>query len=479
MTAGLPRPLSRRRFESRDQALFVELSGDENPIHTDPIAARRTIMGAPVVHGVHLALRAIEALRANHFYARGNNLISIGARFPRPTYLGDVVEFRLSEAAKGRCRIESYVQQNLVLDLELIFGPGTGRNDARLAKLKPLRLQEQEFHELEGLSGALSVGVDARLARKQFPGLVVDLGLLGLAELLALTRLVGMRCPGRHSLFSQFDVAFDRHAKPGRMHFRVERTDTRFLRVDMTVEGARLGGKLTAFFRPAPQAQPTIAAVAACVARDEFRSSVALIVGGSRGLGETTAKIIAAGGGRPIVTYNSGKEDAAAVVREIRKWGGRCDALTLDVRRLGDKIERIFSRRTAPRTIYYFATPQIFAKRRDFFSRDLLQRFIDYYVGAFTAIIDAAASRSGVKLNIFYPSTVAVTEAPRELAEYAMAKRLAEEVCAFYNAHSDKIKIVVERLPRIKTDQTAVLFEIPAETSLSVMLPIVRRVELG
>jgi hypothetical protein len=65
----------------------------------------------------------------------------------------------------------------------------------------------------------------------------------------------------------------------------------------------------------------------------------------------------------------------------------------------------------------------------------------------------------------------------REMAEYAMAKRVGEELCAFYNQHAKEVEIIIERLPRIRTDQTSTLMPVPAEDALDVMLPLVRRME--
>ena len=73
--------------------------------------------------------------------------------------------------------------------------------------------------------------------------------------------------------------------------------------------------------------------------------------------------------------------------------------------------------------------------------------------------------------------SIAVTETPRELAEYAIAKRAGEDLCAFYNRYAKGIKIIVERLPRTKTDQTSTLLPLPAESALEIMLPIVQRME--
>jgi hypothetical protein len=58
-----------------------------------------------------------------------------------------------------------------------------------------------------------------------------------------------------------------------------------------------------------------------------------------------------------------------------------------------------------------------------------------------------------------------------------MAKRLAEEMCSFYNQNSRKLEIIVERLPRTKTDQTNSIIPLPAGEALEVMLPLVRRME--
>ena len=51
-----------RRFTINDQRDFAQLSGDWNPIHVDPIQARRLLFGEPVVHGIHLVLWALERL---------------------------------------------------------------------------------------------------------------------------------------------------------------------------------------------------------------------------------------------------------------------------------------------------------------------------------------------------------------------------------------------------------------------------------
>jgi len=50
-------------------------------------------------------------------------------------------------------------------------------------------------------------------------------------------------------------------------------------------------------------------------------------------------------------------------------------------------------------------------------------------------------------------------------------------LCDFYNRYSGQVEILIDRLPRIKTDQTSTLMEVPAEDALQVMLPLVSRME--
>jgi NAD(P)-dependent dehydrogenase (short-subunit alcohol dehydrogenase family) len=60
-------------------------------------------------------------------------------------------------------------------------------------------------------------------------------------------------------------------------------------------------------------------------------AKVAIVTGGSRGLGKDMALSLAAKGRDVLLTYNSRKTEADAVVREIEKSGQRAVALQLDV----------------------------------------------------------------------------------------------------------------------------------------------------
>jgi hypothetical protein len=74
---------------------------------------------------------------------------------------------------------------------------------------------------------------------------------------------------------------------------------------------------------------------------------------------------------------------------------------------------------------------------------------------------------------VFCPLSVTVEEHPRELTECAMARRMAEDLCV------DDVRCIGERLPRLRTDQTAALVDLPSQDGARIVAARRRRASVG
>lgn len=77
-------------FTAADVAAFAQLSGDDNPIHTDAEAARRAGFDHEVVHGV-LVTSLISRLLGTRLPGPGTILLGQQLRYLRPVHPGDAV----------------------------------------------------------------------------------------------------------------------------------------------------------------------------------------------------------------------------------------------------------------------------------------------------------------------------------------------------------------------------------------------------
>lgn len=80
---------------SRDQALIYRLSGDYNPLHSDPSFAVRAGLDRPILHG--LCTFGFAARAALDVVGAGAVLTSMSARFAGPVWPGDTLNVDLQQ----------------------------------------------------------------------------------------------------------------------------------------------------------------------------------------------------------------------------------------------------------------------------------------------------------------------------------------------------------------------------------------------
>ena len=74
-------------FSPADVEAFARLSGDDNPIHLDDVAARAAGFDGPIVHGA-LVLGLVSRLLGTRVPGPGTIYLGQEVRFSRPVYPG-------------------------------------------------------------------------------------------------------------------------------------------------------------------------------------------------------------------------------------------------------------------------------------------------------------------------------------------------------------------------------------------------------
>jgi len=453
---------------------FARVTGDYNPIHMSDIAARRTQAGRALTHGMHSGLWALDAL-----IAKGTcppDLETFKVKFSRMVFVGETVGLRVTRQNGPLVSAQVGVGDLLTATVSAKSGtrrkPVTVFSSANAPALSPVSAADLTLDEMKDLRG--HIGLEAG-AEVMFPSAAKALGITRVRALGALSKLVGMQCPGLHSIASSYDVTFVEGGEDDtELNFEVSDIDERFRLVTQSVRGGGIEATVIAVARVPPVEQPQVAELAKLVRTDEFAGIDALTIGGSRGLGELAAKIVAAGGGRNTITYVAGKQDAEAVCDEIRSRGGVCDAVHYDVRERPEAQLGTLSR--VPTHLFYFATNVIAGRSDEVFSHARFDEFCGFYVTGFEQVCRALMAQGAVALTVLYPSSIFVEERPAGMTEYAMAKAAGEVLCADLSRTVPGLKIRAVRLPRMLTDQTATATPLDTADATEVLLPIIREI---
>ncbi len=456
-----------RTFTEDDQRHFAALSGDWNPVHTDPVAARRTPYGH-IVHGVHAVAWAMNAFLVDPAPSSPSR---IRVTFLRPIAVRQpVVATWGVEDDEVVCSIEG--RSGVAVAIRMSLG-GPAFSDPCLPASLAARGTPADlaFADARGLEGVTDASGDTAALTATFPHLVAALGTLRTAAILGLSRLVGMVCPGLHSVFTGLDVTVIAESLSS-ISYRVTRHSVARAPVRIGFAGGGISGSLDAFFRPRPAVQATVADVAASVEPGSYAGQTALIIGGSRGLGEATAKLVASAGGTVIVTYHVGRADAERVRDEIRAAGRQCLVFQCDAEHPEALLAQLDGQRVRPTHVFFFASPPIHANRGAF-DPDMFAAFAAHYVVAFDRLCRGVADRGGAR--VFYPSTVFLDDSAPGFAEYTCAKAAGEALCRHMARTLPSLQLYPERLPRTHTDQTNSFLEGPAASAHEVMAGIVKQ----
>lgn len=457
-----------RAFTLADQVAFSEISGDNNLLHIDPIGARRSFFGCPIVHGMHSLMWALDQWMAD--YQKPVNLCFISAAFLKPIGLEKTIRLNARPTASQRIEMSLIIEETVAAKISFEWKDAASPFPTNIhPEFPPLSSPEAVAKEaVASKTGSLSLHLPPEAVRRQFPQLAKFLCPTQIATLLAASRLVGVKCPGLNSIFSELTLSAVKNNVPAEMKYSVTDFDDRYGLVLMAVDVPNMTGTIKAFVRPSAQAQPNFSELKKLVMIGEFSGERALVIGGSRGLGEVTAKLLAAGGANVQLTYHLGQTDALKVVEDIVAGGGTASALAFNVTEPKSRLPKL----EPPTHLYYFATPFIAASPQKQFSPELFQTFCEFFVTGFAKTFEHIKGAS--LKNVFYPSTIFIEELPAGLIEYAAAKMAGEIFCQSLKKKYSEMRIAKPRLPKMATDQTVSLLPVQNPDPAPLMLKALR-----
>ena len=453
---------------------FAQLSGDFNPLHLNRLLARRLTYGGTVAHGVHSLLRSLDLFCLSQ--SRQRRFARLRAWFVGPVEHEEQVDCQVSFDDDCLLKIEASCGPAKVLVVEAELTDWDGVDHMPLAESSPpVDCRELSFDEAARSSGGVDLQFDRAKFTQLFPRVSRLFPASQISTIAATTQVVGMQCPGLNSIFTKLRLAFRAEPAVGdTLRFATARAFSQLSLLKIGVESSQADGELEAFFRRSPVEQPSFCNISRSVKRDEFQNQTALVVGGSRGLGEVAAKIIAAGGGRSMITYCSGRGDALRVRDDIRSHGGDCEALQWDVLSPPVTTSALAS---CPTHLYYFATPQIKLTKSFAWDDRRFRTFCDYYVDGLQRTVAAIRQfwlTQQSPLQVFYPSTVLLETQGPVAAEYAAAKAAGESLCRFLEYEQPGTCCHCVRLPQILTDQTNSLVASASADPTSTLLEMIR-----
>jgi NAD(P)-dependent dehydrogenase (short-subunit alcohol dehydrogenase family) len=442
-----------KTFTQAELEDFSRLSGDRNPVHLVQECGRLSPWGKVVVHGVAQLLWCLEQWAATR--SSGIVLQTLAASFSKGLGVGEEVRLNFDDDGREvRLALRDALGDN-VLNLRFCYLEGKTLPGGELPSRTPdhHEVRKRDISETAAVGSIerLSLCCDATAMAHSHPVLAAAVDRNQLAVILSTTRFVGNVWPGLNSIFQGLQLAFSQDSQPDNyVDYTVVSINPKLSLTKIAVSNSVTSGTVNAFFRPPVIELASAMTLRGAVREDEFAGQVALVIGGSRGVGEVVSKILALGGATVSSTYYKCRQSAARIESELRSLGVKIDFSQLDVENMSrGQLEHIAAQGYTH--VYYFPTPFIFQGSRGRFSAPLFAAFSSVYLEAFMRIFEATRHCAKVYLN---PSSVAVEEHSPLMLEYSMAKYSMELMAATLMQLYAGIKIHTPRLRRMRTDQT-------------------------
>lgn len=465
-------------LDLEDVDSFAELSGDYNPLHLNSVYARRTMAGERLSHGVLALLCAIGRICKDSGLQR---VESLNFTFQHGIVIGAGLTIEYSCPRNG-----SYVIRGLQFGIKKFSGVLNLSQSSRklsggIINQKPERIEafDSDLALLEYTTGEFEAKLDLSYITSQRCGFSF-LEPEFIFAMAAVSYTVGMRCPGKRSILTRINLHFEPSNLVATFQYAVKHIDERFKLINIKCLSKYYSAEVEAHQLPAAVTQPLLSILKKTVKQGQFSGQQALVVGGSRGLGELTAKLLALGGAKVVLTFNRGEAEAQAIVKEACEHGYNISATQYDVNNEKSLENLIHVSNSKFTHCYYFATPRISDRNRVAESAEKFNEFIECYVWGVQRLFELLI-KDGTK-HFLYPSTIFLNTKELQSASvagmlcYAMAKAAGETLCNYLVLRS-KVDIYTPRLPKLNTDQTQSFINNKRDETVSVILQCLNKLQ--
>ena len=456
------------RFAPEDLQLFRGASHDANPLHVSAEYARATAYGEPVVFGILGAMAAAGCLQEHPERV----LREAELEFCNPLYTGVDYRVEVRKDSDHEALILIYDASRLMAKSRYWFRAGRAEFARPNVLATATRSEAAVWNKADLRPGAEIAGrYSAELNHLQ--RLLERWGLVSkgfgwehLTALLWSSYCVGMELPGRQATFWKARIAFDPLSTPGgqiQYEGQLQQLDERFDLIEMNALLA-IGGQafaraqLWSFLRPeSPESSLTrLNTLLPC--RPNLRGKVAVVVGGSRGLGSATALALALNGSTVYAIYQRSRDqaerlqtlaaDASGEIRPVQgnaTDSGWCRGL----------LDHINERHGGLDVLICNACPSIQPLS---FAPETITRF-QRFVNESLALVS-------VPMSVFLPSlekklgwnvivsSEFVRTAPPQWPHYVTAKCAIEGLAYWVAAQYKAAGFLLVRPPKLLTDQT-------------------------
>lgn len=456
-------------FTTQDLALFSAASHDRNPLHISDEYARATPYGEPVVFGILGALAAL-----GHIPDRNDMVLkAVSLEFRNPMTVGVNYRIEVGETSTHQSVVKVYDVARLMMKATFAFLPGHGRPTTMNVSESSHPTEAADRNKEDLLVGSHVTGIYGP-SPSDVEKIVERWGLsakgatdVQIAAMMWTSFLVGMELPGKRAVFWRLALDFksDEGQHRGPLSYDVtikdfdERLDLLHTTGNLSADSNLCAtAQIWAFVRR-DSPQSSIVGITNCLpGSEQLKGKVALVIGGSRGLGAAISQALALQGCSVLVNYHQCKVEAEQMRTSLRDNSSLIELVqgdAADIQWCQELRQHMLKEYGGLDFLVCNASPPI---RPLSFMPENLERFQDFLARTLALVsvpmsifLNSLSERSGWNVVV---SSAFVRDLPAEWPHYVTAKFAVEGLVHWAAAHYPQTHSLVVRPPKLLTDQT-------------------------